>query len=241
MIWVIIMYNIYTMKRFSIGFVAALSFLSFFVMIFVSQGQTPPQREVLLSWQALNFFPANYEGKPLASPFSPIKVGVEMIENGKLADLSQASISWRLDNKFLKNGVGLKDILFRVQKNKGDFHIVQVSIDRNNIKTEGSILISIVPQTIVVEIPYPGNTVRSNIENSIQAIPYFFNIKSLKDLSFYWQINDRKEGGGTNNTLILKTGEPQTNSQRIIELTASAQNNENPLEFAKIKTWLNVK
>jgi hypothetical protein len=208
----------------------------------VTQSQTAaPQEEVILSWQALNFFPANFEGKALASPFSPILASVEVIENGKFTDLSQSSISWKIDNKFLQSGVGLKEVLFRIQKNKGDFHIIQVSIEKNGKKSQGSVLIPIAPQTIVVELPYSGNTIFSNVENTIKAIPYFFNIKTLNELSFFWQINERKEGGKDNNVLILKTSAPQTKSQSLIEITSSAQNNTNPLEFAKTKIWLNVK
>jgi len=208
----------------------------------VVNGQTPaPQQEIILSWQALNFFPANFEGKALASPFSPILISVEATENGKFTDLSQSSISWKMDNKFLQSGIGLKEVLFRVEKNKGDFHIIQVSIEKNGMKSQESVLIPIAPQTLIVDLPYEGNVISSNIENTIKAIPYFFNIKTLNELSFFWQINDRKEGGKSNNTLILKTSAPQTKSQSVIEITASAQNNENPLEFAKTKVWLSVK
>ena len=222
----------YFLIIFAIG--VSISFLS-------AGAQTAPQREIILSWRALNFFPANFEGKALASPFSPVLVGVEAVENGKFVDISQMPVSWKLDNKFLQSGTGLKEVLFRVQKNKGDFHIVQVSIGKNGAGGEESILIPIAPQTIVVELPYQGNSISPNIENTIKAIPYFFNIQALNDLSFFWQVNNTKEGGNSNNTLILKTGTPQVKSQNTIEITASAQNNENPLEFAKTKVWINVK
>lgn len=212
-----------------------------FGFFYTTHSQTAPQREIILSWRALNFFPANFEGKALASPFSPILVGVEVVENGKFVDVSKDQILWRLDNKFLQSGIGLKEVIFRTQKNNGDFHIVQVSIGKNGDGGEESMLIPVSSQAIVVELPYQGNSIAPDVENTIKAIPYFFNIQTLNELSFFWQINSIKKGGNSNNTLILKTGVPQVKSQNIIEITASAQNNENPLEFAKTKVWLNVK
>lgn len=234
-IWCII----YPMKRVYAGIATIfLPALLFFAAI--SHGQSPPEREIILSWQALNFFPANYKGKPLATPFSPVRVGVELIENGKFVDISQYSITWRLDNAFLGKGINLKETSFLVKKSPGDSHFVHVSVEKDGIKNESSIRIPVSPQTIVVDIPYPGHTIKADVENPIRAIPYFFNVQSLNEISFYWQVNERKEGGGSNNTLILKTGVPQTNDQRVIEITASAQNNKNLLEFAKSKVWLNV-
>jgi len=228
------------MKRAYAG-IATILLPAFLFFAAVSHGQSSPEREIILSWQALNFFPANYKGKPLATPFSPVRIGAELIENGRFVDISQYSIVWKLDNKLLKSGVGLKETSFRVQKTAGDFHIIQVVMEKDGIKIDSSMLIPVSSQTIVVDIPHPGNTIKSNTENPVQAVPYFFNIRSLRDISFYWQVNDRKEGGGSNNTLLLKTGTPQTNDQKVIEITASAQNNENPLEFAKSKVWLNVR
>ena len=221
---------------------------SFFALFFLTlygtkalNAQTPSNKSSLvITWKSGSFFPANFTGKAPATPFSPIIASVEAVSGGKILNLSRAAISWKIDNKPIGNGAGMKNVSFRVQKNKGDFHILSVSVSQNDSVSEDSVIIPIYPQIIVVELPFKDNTISPGVENAIKAVPYFFNIDSIKNISFFWQINNENKGGGNNDTLILKTGEPQLQSQETVEITASAQNNNNPLEFAKSRAWLKI-
>ncbi len=204
-----------------------------------SYAQSTKQGDIILSWRAINFFPADFTGKAAASPFSPVEASVSFVENGKIQDISKSLISWKLDNKYLASGTGMQNATFNVQKSKGDFHILSVSISQNSSELKESIIIPVGQQTIIIELPFPGNTIPSGNESTITAIPYFFNISSLKDISFFWQINNDKKSGS--NTISLNSSASNISNQKIIEVTASAQKNNNPMEFAKTKSWLKLK
>lgn len=197
----------------------------------ITGAQTPGQ--VILTWQANNFYPADYAGKALATPNTPVTISAEILRDGKLIDLSKGTFTWYVDEKLLSRAQGLKEILFTVKKSVGDSHFIRVTIKSGNDLFESSVRIPISRQTVVLESPYPNHLVRAGSQAVLQAMPYFFNIPSLQDLTFSWQINnDKQKGSGSDNQLILNIGTPQTPNQDVIRITTLVRNKNNPLEFA---------
>ncbi len=201
--------------------------------------QAPAQ--VILTWQANNFYPADYTGKALATPNTPVTVSTEILRDGKLIDLSKGTFTWYVDEKLLNRTQGLKEILFTVKKPVGDSHFIRVTIQSGNDFFESSIRIPVSQQIVVLESPYPNNIVRAGSQAVLQAMPYFFNIPSFQDLTFSWQINDGERGGnGSDNQLVLNIGTPQTPNQDKLRITTFVQNENNLLEFANERLRLTI-
>ena len=215
-------------------FIAALASLTSGIVY----AQTTPA-QVTLTWHANNFYPADYAAKALAAPNTPISVAVEVIKNNKHVDLSQATISWYVDEKFLNRDKGLDEAIFNVSKISGDSHFARVKIVAGTETYESSVNIPIVKNSIILPIPYPNRSVTGGNQISLQAIPYFFNITSLQDLAFTWQVNNQAVEGN-DSQLTLKLGTPQSESDRLIQINVLAQNQKNPLEFFRYRTDVSV-
>lgn len=202
-----------------------------------AQAQTAPQ--VLLTWQANNFYPADYQGRALATPGTPISVSAEVLRNNKFLDASKANFTWLLDEKLLTSGVGLKEVVFNVNKAPGDSHFVRVSINLNNEVFENAIRVPVAKPTLVLDAPYPNALVKAGSKAAIEAVPYFFNISSLQKLIFSWQIgNNDPQDSGSDNELILNTGTAA--GAEPITIFGSVRNANDLSEFASDRIRLIV-
>jgi len=202
----------------------------------VAGAQTPAQ--VILTWQANNFYPADYAGKALATPNTPVTISVEVLRDGKLLDTSEGTFTWYVDEKLIDRAQGLKEILFTVKNPVGDSHFVRVAIKLENDVFENSTRIPVSEHVVAIEAPYPDKLVRAGSKALLQAMPYFFNVFSLEDLTFSWKINERVSEAGSDNQLILNVGTPQTEAQRTIQIISTVQNSRNFLEFSRERIQL---
>lgn len=196
--------------------------------------------QIILTWQANNFYPANYKGKAMATQGTPVTISAEILINNKLIDLSQTVFVWYVDDEIKNSGQNIKEIAFAAQKPEGDSHFVRVTVEVGGRDLETSIRIPVSKRLIVLETPYPDRLVRTETKAQIQAVPYFFNISSLADLNFSWRVNDKSLETGNDNQLILNFGEPKINEQREIQIHVSVQNQRNQLEFAEMRTKLTI-
>lgn len=214
------------MKQFVLIF---LFFIFYFLNFHAIFSQQEPQ--IIFTWQANNFFPADYKGKALIGSNSQVTVAIEAIQNNKFVDLSRAVIVWHIDGKFYNKGTGLKEINFSTDKLRGDDYFVRAVIQNNKDSFESSIRVPVSGQSLVVKIPYANNTVAVGNKILLEAIPYFFNVTSLKDLAFFWSVSDTIEQtvGDNQLTLNIPTGE----RVEPLTLNLTAQNTKNKLEVAK--------
>lgn len=199
--------------------------------------QTTPQ--VIITWHANNFYPADYGGKPLVTQNTPVSLAVESAKNNKTLDLSQAAVTWYVDEKFLNEDKGLTGTTFNATKTSGDSHFVRVRVVSGSDTYEGSMNIQIEKYQVVVPVPFPSQAVTGGSEMSLQAIPYFFNVNALSDILLSWQVNGENLSG-SDSQLNLKIGAPQSESDRTIQINVLAQNQKNALEFSRFRTNLNV-
>ena len=64
---------------------------------------TNPNFEYIISWRALNYVPANYKGKVLATDNSNIEISFDAVNQGKIVDLSKQKVEWRLNNNIINS------------------------------------------------------------------------------------------------------------------------------------------
>lgn len=188
--------------------------------------------QAIITWQANNYFPANFQGRALATNKTPISASVELVVNQKIQNISDATIAWYIDGSFFRKGTGLKEISFSVSKAKGDSHSIRVSIRTSEIETGASASIPIFDPEIVIETGGAGDLIRGGSQITFQAVPYFFNISSMSDLSFSWKVNGSQKAEGVS-ALTLNVGSPQTEAQRNLLVEVFAKNLKNAFEFSK--------
>lgn len=186
--------------------------------------QTKP--EFMTSWKAYSYAPPTFKGKILPTRNSKIDVAFEIIDGGRLADLSNTTVRWYVDNKLQKSGVNLKNFTFNVSTFPGRNNQVRiVAVNYKGVNLEKNIFIPVVaPQAVI----YKSGT------NNFTVLPYFFNVSDFSRFAFIWSANGNE---------ILATSEMEKpdqlelNSNNLpsgsrINLGVSVRNFSNELEFA---------
>lgn len=215
-----------------------LSIIGYRLLVPDAGAQTPSQ--VILTWQAQNFYPADFAGKAPATPNTLVAVSAEVLKDNKFVDLSAANFFWYVDENLIAKGLGRKETKFPVGKLTGDSYFVRVVINTGEQKIESAITIPIRSQEVVIETDLPENRVKAGSEITLKALPYFFNIDSLEDLVFSWTVNDQKQKVEGNNTLSVNVGTPYAESQQNLNLRLLLQNKKSAFEFAQNKKTIYI-
>ena len=220
-----------------------MKFFSFFLFVITFVLLLPfpahAENQIIITWQANNFYPSDYKNKALATPNTPITVAVELVSNNKLIDLSKTNITWFLDENLLTKGIGLKETTFTIKKAVGDSYFLRVSLALKNSVIDNSIEIPVSKQILVIKTGLPEGKIKTNTTLFLEAVPYFFNVSRLTELSFSWLINGSRTNAGSDNFLSLEIGTPAA-GQNQVDITAAAQNILNRLEFTRSNTKLLV-
>jgi len=210
--------------------------LSYYASAFA---QTAP--ELLITWQAANFTPPTYQGKVLPTRKTQITAAVELIDNGKLIVLNTKEIRWFLSNNLIKTGFGLKNIVFSIPAIAGADQLLKVSvISYRGRNLEKSVIVPVSNPETVIDIPYPGKIIAVGI-NTFQALPYFFNVANLKNLSFVWSANSQKTQGEVENPEILELDIPAGVRRGELNLSLDVTSKLDPLEIAHELIKLTIK
>lgn len=212
----------------------------FFVLFFgVFSSSHAGNPELIVTWKADNFYPTTYTGKAIPSFGTKIYVAVEAFQDGKLLDISKSVIEWRKNRERIQQGMGQKETVVVFSEND-EINFVSVSVKWNGGSIEKNITIPVAKPKLILELPYANSTVQKNTDISITATPYFFNAKSFSDLSFSWQIGALKRGTGSDNKIIINTGNPSIASERIVTINGYVQNRRSLLEIIKTQTKMIV-
>ena len=162
--------------------------------------------KILLTWQATTYAPAAFEGKVLPGPGSAIYASADVIQNGKLVDMSREQIYWYLDDEFLDGGLGKQTISFEVPLAAPDFAFLSVQLPdytgHGGSLFTNSVRIPIARPETVIESPYPENKF-SGTQVRIFGEPYFFNVSKISDLNFLWSVNGKNPPGSESPTELV--------------------------------------
>jgi hypothetical protein len=207
---------------------------------------TNPNFDLVISWRATNYVPANYQGKIMPSNNSSVVVSFDALDQGKFVDLSKQNIIWYLGDNFLQSGIGLKSVKFTVNQLNP---VISISIP--NYKDakysagdiEGVITIPTTSAKVVIDAPYPAKAIKIG-NNLFQALPYFFNISNLNQLNISWSVDGSDVSSQSGNASILNLttatqGSPAVGANTSINVTA--QNPASDFEFARGYINLDIK
>lgn len=167
--------------------------------------------EFMTSWQTQTFVPAWYGGKAFPTYQSPIRIGFELVEDGKIVDLSKTAVRWYVDGKLLKNetnGLGIKQITVFNKKYGGDVSSIKISLpDYKGGVLEKLFDIPIKTPEVVIDVPYFQKKVERG-SNTLYAWPFFFNATSAGSLNLRWTVdgNELQSGNANTPTLLYTVG-----------------------------------
>ncbi len=194
---------------------------------------------VIITWRARNFYPANFSGKALATPGSAVDVAAQVVARGKLTDATRASFTWYVDGKFLSRGDGVSETSFAVRKQPSDYHFVRVLVKLGQEELEATAQVPVSGPLLVIEAPYPNRVAPSNEPVTVRAIPYFFTVASLQELSFEWKVDQVQRSTGSDNVLRISL-DARSPGPSTIDIVAAAQNQGRLLEFTRSSLRLTV-
>ncbi len=182
---------------------------------------------ILITWEAKNFVPYNFNGKIMPTPGSPISISFEYIKNNKVVDLSKEEIYWYINGNLFSNTPGTKKINVVAPSQNFD-----VRVELPNVQIFKTIEIPVVKPLIVIDAPFPQRTVKSDYFE-VNLLPYFFNIPN-NDLDYFyseWKINGNKAVANKENPLNLKIKLENKNLEKI-NISVFGANNLNSSESA---------
>jgi hypothetical protein len=141
---------------------------------------------ILFTWRAENYAPPEYIGKILPISNSRVVISAELINQGKVVNLSERTVNWFLDDKFITGGPGLQKVTMR---SPGTTMYIRVEINGYDMPTvSNSVEIPVAFPQAVITYHSPLD-VLSSAAFQLTATPYFFNIVNPKLLSFNWLVN----------------------------------------------------
>ena len=225
-----------TINKFNLKLIISLVFSFWLLVVSQTHAQTAP--EILASWRAINYVPADYQGKILPSNTSRIEAGFDLIDKNKMADLSKNNISWFLGGNLLNSGIGLKNINFNIASNLNQVVRITISGYKEN-DLDYIFPIPVANPEIIIDTKTSIKTLKNQkylpLKSYIfEARPFFFNVSNLKELSLKWRLNDRLVEGQAENPEFIKLNleSEGTPKKTELNLSISASSLFNKLELA---------
>lgn len=168
-------------------------FCLFFSQYNFSFAQSSPQ--FIISWGSKSYVPSWYQGKIFPINNSLIGIGFEIIDGGRIANISSKKIRWYVNDKLVKNekdGLGIKSLELNTSSYNGaniNIRIVILGYDNKN-NLNKSIEIPIVGPEVVID----NSNIDSRVDigvNKFKAHPFFFN-NDTDNFIVDWAINGQK-------------------------------------------------
>lgn len=202
------------------------------------------ETEFMTSWQARTYVPAWYEGRVLPTYESPITIAFELLEDGKIVDLSNTAVRWYVDGRLLKNelnGLGIKKILVINKKYGGDTTEIRISIPNYKGGSQEKLInIPIKTPEAVIEAPYFKKKVEKGV-STLRVWPFFFNTTNASNLSLKWVVDgsDVRPQNANDTELEFVVGN-DTSPGRRSTIEAQLVNPRKAMENIKERIFLEV-
>jgi len=190
----------------------------------------------MMTWRALNFFPADFRGKALPTEGSQVAVSVAYLQSGKFVDLSNLLIRWYVDGTFVTRGTGLTEYVFKTTKQNGEMHVVRVSIEfAGGGRYESSVVVPVNDRRLVLRGVGP-QALAPDTDTTVEAFPYFFNVISLADLTFFWTVNGARTAGVNGNAITITIPHANATAGGALDVSVVAQGKRDLIEYGTGKT-----
>jgi len=152
--------------------------------------------QLVITWEAHNFYPSNYPLKAATTGNTPVTVSVAGVRNGQFVDFSGADVAWWRDSSFLSKGKGMTSVRFNVEwryKRPGTEYFMRAIVTLGGEQFETAVNIPVEAPRVALRTPYFQNRATRGNTVTVTAIPYFFNVRGLDELTFEWTIDGKKQ------------------------------------------------
>ena len=189
-----------------------------------SFAQTASSPVILLTWSSNTYVPPEFDGKVMPTANSTISASAELIDNGKIIDVSRQNIYWYQDNNYIDGGIGKQSVSFRAPEFSGGSINLRVEFpDYSKGGQLKTIVIRIAKPEVIIESPLPGAKFSSS-PLTLKAQPYFFNVNNISGLTFSWNVNGQFPGGAENPQLLNIKFDQTLQPQSTMAVFLSVQN-----------------
>jgi len=226
-------------KKFNYLLLIFFIIIAWFFCVPSLQGQNI-QPEITLVWFANTYIPPEYPGKPLPSRGSEIEVVANVTPSLNTKDLIY---QWFLNDQPAKTSSAKEKNILKFQMGESITKSYSVSLEikdqKGNLISKSDYLnLKAYPPELVLKITQPSINytlpsyqISSQQTASFIAQPYFFDIKSPKELSYQW-ILEEKTAYQTNkenpHIFTLKVGKINDFLKQTLQI--KAWNKNNPLQ-----------
>ena len=204
-----------------------------------SNAQTNNSPQFLASWTTNVFTPNTYTGKTLPGLKSSVRVTFTLIQNGKEINISNQEVRWFVDSAPVLRGNGLTSMVYQTPPFPKE-QTVRVELRKypggGLIK---NVTVPAVSPEIVLVAPYNKDSVPPGII-SMEAAPYFFNIKSITDILFSWKVNGIPPQGEVTTPHFLTITVPEELKGNTIEVQAQGKNTAIPTETTSKSLYFKI-
>ncbi len=212
-----------------------VSVISFWGTISAQEGN------VILTWQADSFYPADYKGKAPATSGSTVNISAAPVLNNRLVSPSSSEFIWRVNDHLFDKGIGMDEISFDIDEVEGTIYSVSVLVRGESGEYSNSIKIPVGSPELVIENPRPSKFVDLGEKVVLEAVPYFFNVDSLSELSFSWRIDNTIREEQKTNSLILDIENSDTLKGTDISVTGVVMNKSDLVESVNSNLELKIR
>ncbi|HUX35720.1 MAG TPA: hypothetical protein VMV71_01655 [Candidatus Paceibacterota bacterium] len=189
-----------------------------------SFAQTAASPVILLTWSSNTYVPPEFGGKIMPTANSTINASAELIDNGKIIDVSKQNVYWYQDNNYIDGGIGKQSISFKAPDFSGGSINLRVEFpDYSKGDQLKTVAIPIAKPEVVIESPLPGEKFSSS-PLTLEAQPYFFNVDSLSGLIFSWNVNGQSPSGAENPQVLNIKFDQTLQPQSTMSVSLSVQN-----------------
>ena len=229
--------NFNKFQKISIGFLIAVFLLSIGCWLLAISVNAQTKLEFFVSWQAQNYAPSWYQGKILPINGTPVNISFELIDNGKIADLSKTTVRWYVNDNLVlneNNGLGIKNLKINIPDYSGgqtEIRIAVIDYLKNGFMDK-LIEIPVKGPEAIINAPYADGKIKTG-SSVLNLFPFFFNIKDVSNLLVSWSVNGQKPISADGNSYILNLNiGSETPKNTAINLSVAVKNILKELEFA---------
>lgn len=170
--------------------------------LMVSADTSTNTPQILVTWKSYSYSPDWYTGRNLPPADSAVSVSMDLIDKGKVVDLSNYDVYWYVGDNLISSGKNNRAVLVRASSQIGDSLSLQVRLP----SYKGLVLLKTVDiyttqPKAVIDIPYPASK-KVRLPITVQAWPFFFSIKNSTNLNYDWQINNQPTKSQESPTLL---------------------------------------
>ncbi len=198
-----------------------------------------PAPQLMLTWRAGSYVSPSYVGKVLPGLNAPVAVVMQLIDDGKIIDVSKKEIRWFANRKLVGAGAGQASYAFQTDDiglSGGAAEVKAVVVGYKGADVQRIVTIPIVAAEAVIRSP---RAIVASGKNTLQALFYFWGVTNPNTLRLSWSANGAKVDNGYGERAI-ELQIPAVSQPTLINVTLSAKNPANEYEFANSVVTLTV-